>query len=782
MKNKFQNFKISSQILLIKSQFIYRLISILIAIIIFKSVIVQAQVPTDGDYRTRISGNWNNAGTWQVRTSSTWYNTSTPPSSTANIYIQTGHALIINVTTADCNNLNINTSGIVTIGSNTVQVSGKIRAYTGSAETSTGADRLFYTQESSTSLVSAMITTSGAGLLKFIGTTRNITVLNEWAAAYTTGFATEFALTSGNTGTLQTGYKTSKITISSGIIDMGSNRLAPDNGTSGQGDVTISSGAILISAASGSSTPVMSRTTTSSSGRAGTLTISGKLILSGPSPYIEFTSYVINAGSTVEFNKSGTQTLIQSSFNSAASFPIYSNLILSGSGTKTLGIVTTVNGTLTLSGTASLSLSTYTLTYDGSSTLEYAGSSSQTSTSAEFPSSSGPNNLKINNSSGVTLSGATTINGTLTFTSGKITLGSNNLTIGSGGSISGATSSSYIVTNGTGKLTINSVGSSEVTFPIGTSTTYNPLYITNTGTVDNFSVKVKAGFTVNPPDPTKAINREWDVAEGTAGGSIAVLKFQFNAADANAGFTFSGAYDVGHYEGSVWIGKPATIIGTSDPYTINVTGMTSFSPFGVGNQGAMPVELSSFTSNVIERNVKLNWTTATEINNSGFEIQKQYQVSSSKYSEWEKVTFVTGNGTKNTPTDYSFNDKKLNTGKYNYRLKQIDYNGNFEYHNLSATVEIGVPKKYDISQNYPNPFNPVTKIDFDLPFDSKVSIRLYDITGREIKILVNETKQAGYYTTDFNGSNISSGTYFYRIVAEGNEQKYIMTKKALLIK
>jgi hypothetical protein len=780
MKNKFQIFKISSQVLLIKSQFIFRLISILIAIIIFNSVMVQAQVPTDGDYRTRITGNWNDAGTWQVRTSSTWYNTSTPPSSTANIYIQTGHTLTINVTTADCNNLNINTSGIVTIGSNTVQVSGKIRAYTGSAETSTGADRLFYTQESSTSLVYAMITTSGAGLLKFIGTTRNITVSNEWAAAYTTGFATEFALTSGNTGTLQTGYKTSKITISSGIIDMGSNRLAPDNGTSGQGDVTISSGAILISAASGSSAPVMSRTTTSSSGRAGTLTISGKLILGGPSPYIEFTAYVINAGSTVEFNKSGTQTLIQTSFNSAASFPIYSNLILSSSGAKTLGIATTVNGTLTLSGTASLSLSTYTLTYAGTSTLEYAGSSSQTSTSAEFPSSSGPNNFKINNSSGVTLHGSRTINGSLTFSSGLLTIGSNNLTLGSSATVSGANALNYIVTNGTGKLTINSVGSSEVTFPIGTSTTYNPLYITNTGTVDNFSVKVKAGFTVNPPDPTKAINREWDVAEGTAGGSIAVLKFQFNSADANSGFTFSGAYDVGHYEGSVWIGKPATITGITDPYTINVTGMTSFSPFGVGNQGAMPVELSSFTSNVIERNVKLDWTTATEINNSGFEIQRTEV--GNQNSEFRKISFVSGNGTKNTPTDYSFEDKKLNTGKYNYRLKQIDYNGNFEYHNLSETVEIGVPKKFDISQNYPNPFNPVTKIDFDLPFYSKVSIRLYDITGREIRTLVNDTKQAGYYSTEFNGSNISSGTYFYRIVAEGNGQKFVMTKKMILIK
>jgi hypothetical protein len=220
----------------------------------------------------------------------------------------------------------------------------------------------------------------------------------------------------------------------------------------------------------------------------------------------------------------------------------------------------------------------------------------------------------------------------------------------------------------------------------------------------------------------------------------------------------------------------------TDLNTIDVFGLNSFSTFSNSDKDApLPVQLASFTSSINGRDVILNWKTDKEINNAGFEIQRT-EVRSQKPEEWTKVAFVTGNGTKNTPTNYSFEDKKLNTGKYNYRLKQIDYNGNFEYHNLSATVEIGIPKKFEISQNYPNPFNPVTKIDFDLPFDSKVSIRLYDITGREIKILVNETKQAGYYTTEFNGSKMSSGTYFYRIIAEGNGQKFVMTKKALLIK
>jgi hypothetical protein len=215
------------------------------------------------------------------------------------------------------------------------------------------------------------------------------------------------------------------------------------------------------------------------------------------------------------------------------------------------------------------------------------------------------------------------------------------------------------------------------------------------------------------------------------------------------------------------------------------TGLSGFSQFGMGGslldgnplEGPLPVELTSFTSNVISRNVKLNWVTASELNNAGFEILR-----STQNDNWTKIGYVTGNGTKTTPTSYTFEDTKLNTGKYNYRLKQIDYNGNFEYFNLAGEVEIGVPKKFDISQNYPNPFNPTTKIDFDLPYDSRVSIRLYDMNGREVMTLVNEQRPAGFYTVQMNGNNLSSGMYFYRIIADGDGQKFVMTKKSVLIK
>jgi hypothetical protein len=112
----------------------------------------------------------------------------------------------------------------------------------------------------------------------------------------------------------------------------------------------------------------------------------------------------------------------------------------------------------------------------------------------------------------------------------------------------------------------------------------------------------------------------------------------------------------------------------------------------------------------------------------------------------------------------------------------MDFNGNFKYYDLAGEVIIGVPGKFDISQNYPNPFNPSTKINFDLPFDSKVQIKVFDITGREMYQIVNETRPAGYYTAQFNASQLSSGIYFYQINAQGGNQSFVKTMKMVLVK
>lgn len=192
------------------------------------------------------------------------------------------------------------------------------------------------------------------------------------------------------------------------------------------------------------------------------------------------------------------------------------------------------------------------------------------------------------------------------------------------------------------------------------------------------------------------------------------------------------------------------------------------------NQTPLPVQLLNFTFSVFEKDVKLKWSTSSEINNSGFEIERTIEGK----GNWKKIGFVKGNGNANNICNYSFNDAGLMTGNYKYRLKQIDYNGNFEYHNLNQTVEIGVPNKFSLKQNFPNPFNPVTKIRFDLPEDENVTLTVYDLKGSTIKELVNSRIQAGYYEISFDGSGLSSGVYIYRLSAG----KSTAVRKMIIVK
>ena len=192
----------------------------------------------------------------------------------------------------------------------------------------------------------------------------------------------------------------------------------------------------------------------------------------------------------------------------------------------------------------------------------------------------------------------------------------------------------------------------------------------------------------------------------------------------------------------------------------------------------LPVQLASFNSTVNGRDVNLKWATYSEQNNSHFNVERK----NTSDENWNMIGKVTGSGNSNEIRNYTFADKGVNTGTYNYRLKQVDYNGNYEYHNLSNAVVIGVPNKYELSQNYPNPFNPTTKIDFQLPRDSKVMIKLYDVSGREVRTIVNEKRTAGFYTVGFDASGLSSGVYFYTIIAGFSGTEFVGTKKMVVVK
>ncbi|MBK7230648.1 MAG: T9SS type A sorting domain-containing protein [Ignavibacteriales bacterium] len=203
---------------------------------------------------------------------------------------------------------------------------------------------------------------------------------------------------------------------------------------------------------------------------------------------------------------------------------------------------------------------------------------------------------------------------------------------------------------------------------------------------------------------------------------------------------------------------------------------------------ALPVELTSFSATTIGKDVKLSWRTATEINNYGFEVERNTPLNPLSRGEaegrgvWEKIGFVNGNGNSNSPKDYSFVDDfagkpAYRTGRYSYRLKQIDNDGQFEY---SKTIEVdfNVVKKYELSQNYPNPFNPATKISWQSPVSSWQTLKVYNLLGKEVATLVNEFREAGSYSVNFDASNLPSGVYLYKLQVGD----FTQTKKMTLVK
>ena len=175
---------------------------------------------------------------------------------------------------------------------------------------------------------------------------------------------------------------------------------------------------------------------------------------------------------------------------------------------------------------------------------------------------------------------------------------------------------------------------------------------------------------------------------------------------------------------------------------------------------AFPVELSSFSSAINGSTVELNWATATEVNNYGFDVER-----SADNITFNKIGFVAGAGNSNVQKQYSYSDANLARGKYYYRLKQVDTDGKYEYSQVVQSEIAGTLNKFTLSQNYPNPFNPNTVIAFALPKDSNVKLSVYNMLGEEVAVLVNGVMSAGNHSVDFSATNLNSGMYVYRLEA-----------------
>jgi len=190
----------------------------------------------------------------------------------------------------------------------------------------------------------------------------------------------------------------------------------------------------------------------------------------------------------------------------------------------------------------------------------------------------------------------------------------------------------------------------------------------------------------------------------------------------------------------------------------------------------IPVELMSFTFQVNENDVTLNWQTATETNNQGFEVQRKTN------GEFLTIGFLNGYGTTTESHSYTFVDENLAPGQYTYRLKQVDYDGTATYFNELMT-EVEPPVEFSLAQNYPNPFNPSTKISFGLAVDSKVTLTVYNLLGETVATLVNSNMAAGNHDVVFDAANVNSGVYFYRLEANGVDgSQFTSVKKMILTK
>ncbi len=210
------------------------------------------------------------------------------------------------------------------------------------------------------------------------------------------------------------------------------------------------------------------------------------------------------------------------------------------------------------------------------------------------------------------------------------------------------------------------------------------------------------------------------------------------------------------------------------PFTPSGTFFTSRALCGeIDYNFSVPVELTSFAATSVGNAVQLEWSTASETNNYGFEIEKTIQGN----SEWNRIGFISGNGTTTESQNYSYTDQSVVAGKYSYRLKQIDFNGHFKYYD-PVDVEVIAVKNFVLNQNYPNPFNPSTRISFTIPQSGFTSLKVYDILGNEVASLLEKDLASGNYDINFNATELTSGIYYYTL-RSGNS---VETKKMMLLK
>jgi autotransporter-associated beta strand protein len=541
------------------------------------------------------------------------------------------------------------------------------------------------------------------------------------------------------------------VTVSGGTFDSQTFNETIGALTLTSGTITGTTGIITPSsttASEGTISAIIGGTGTFSKVNSGTVTLTGANTFTGLT--------TVSAG-TLHLNRSGGTTIptTNSVTVDGGTFQISSNqtlntVTLSSDGTLVVdnGVTLTINGTFNHNGGTIILTGTGKIAYGSTGTLSYGNASLQTASSKEFPSTSGPVNLTFNNMNGVSLNAlgfSPTISGALTFTQGSLILGATNLTIGSSGSISGASSTQYVVYTGTGKLTRNNIGSAAL-FPIGDGANYTPVTITNSGTSDNFTVAFSNGAPAGCL-PVGSVNASWDISEATAGGSNCTISIDYGSITTGAGFTPEDA-KIAHCIGSSMDYSNGTSAGT----VVTGSGFTNFSPFGITAGTVLPIELRTFEGAVRENKTELTWATATERNNAYFSIER-----SKDGVEFQVIGKVNGAGNSTKTHNYRFTDATPEAGLNFYRLKQVDFDAQFSY---SKVVSVIVGKTGNVSLS-PVPAQDQLQVNLETAFSNDGAWQLLDYAGR---LQQSGTIAAETYSFTIDVANLSQGAYILRLV------------------
>jgi trimeric autotransporter adhesin len=357
-----------------------------------------------------------------------------------------------------------------------------------------------------------------------------------------------------------------------------------------------------------------------------------------------------------------------------------------------------------------------------------------------------------------TLTSAQTV-GNLSLTgTGKLILGNNNLTVNT---VSGS-NTAYVVTNGTGSLTIKNIAFTATTFPVGPSASvYAPAIVTNNIARD-FTVKV--GTTISGTvAPARLVNLQWDVTPSVLTGNSATLALGWSAASQGVGFTPSSGVVIGHYNGSVWDNLRAATVTGAGPYIATVSGVNAFSPFVVANSSALSVELLDFKGTPQYNGNFLTWTTANEVNNKGFNVERLMDNGqlTMNNGQWQTLGFVNAKGKSST---YEYLDNQPFTTSY-YRLRQIDNDGKETLSKVISVANVDTHGRVYL-RVYPNPVSNVLMVEYtDLSRDSREgsSFQVINLLGQQV--LSGKTPPSGVGGLDV--SELPKGAYFLRI---GEEQ------------